>query len=112
MPPIRHESKWWGIVTRWFCHPAHSTVPALTTDEMVTLITAAAGSHIAAHTDWFEQRWSNMTQEDRMHWVDRRRAALMVVWVRGGDKGFEGLGKRLSEALQEIDYEPHCRSGR
>jgi hypothetical protein len=47
-----------------------------------------------------------------MHWVDRRRAALMVVWVRGGDKGFEGLGKRLSEALQEIDYEPHCRSGR
>lgn len=106
MPPTRHDWGWWDNMTGWLLdpHPVRSTIPAHTAEEVVILITSAAERHVEAPSGWLSRRWATMTHNERIAWVGRRRAALIVVWVRGGDQGFEGLGRRLSEALREIDY--------
>jgi len=44
-----------------------------------------------------------MNDAERFAWAERRKAALVVIWVRGGTNGLQGLRKRLCEALTDID---------
>ena len=49
------------------------------------------------------QFWFLLDDEERLSWVQRRKSVLLILWVRGGAHGFDGLGEKLSEALDEID---------
>lgn len=70
---------------------------------MVVMIDAAMQATPDDRYGWFITRWTKMDKESRLCWVQRRKAALMVIWVRGGRSGFQGLGIRLSQALADID---------
>ena len=71
---------------------------------MVAAINDAAAGRIDAPNGWLEAKWDHMTHDAKLVWVGRRRAVLWIVWVRGGNDGFAGLGARLSEALEDIDH--------
>lgn len=79
------------------------SVPDLTTQQIVDEINTIAQSHKAGSTVWLATRWSHMSPTHRVAWVERRRAPLLIIWSRGGQDGFRGLGNRLQEALEEID---------
>lgn len=49
------------------------------------------------------QFWFLLDDEERLLWAQRRKSVLLILWVRGGAHGFDGLGVKLSEALDEID---------
>jgi len=93
-------------VDRWF-DPSNSiveqSVPDLTAQQIVDEINTIAQSHRACRTDWLATRWSQMSPTHRVAWVERRRAPLLIIWMRGGRDGFGGLGNRLQEALEQID---------
>ena len=44
-----------------------------------------------------------MDRSERCVWAERRKAALLIIWLRGDPKGLQGLGERLCEALADID---------
>jgi hypothetical protein len=52
---------------------------------------------------WYRTRWSRLPLEQRLAWADRRMAPLMIIWTRGGTRGFIGLGMKLDAALHAID---------
>lgn len=52
---------------------------------------------------WYDSRWSKMREDEKIRWVQIRMAPLLVVWERGGRKGFAKLGIELDKALHSID---------
>lgn len=79
------------------------SVPDLTAQQIVDEINTVAQSPDAASTGWLRTRWSKMSSAQQLAWVERRRAPLLIIWTRGGRDGFNGLGDRLQDALEEID---------
>ncbi len=75
----------------------------MTVLEMHRMLSEALQSQSLQSSAWVCTRWDYMSGGEQLRWVERRRAALYVVWVRGGGAGFSGLGRRLSEALADID---------
>lgn len=49
------------------------------------------------------QFWFLLDDEERLSWVQRRKSVLLILWVRGQARGFDGLGEKLSAALNDID---------
>ena len=99
--------RWWQChLDRWL-EPSkiliEQSVPDLTAPQIVDEIDIIAQSYGAAGTGWLLARWAKMTPTQRLAWVQRRRALLMIIWMRGGRDGFNGLGNRLQEALEQID---------
>ena len=78
-------------------------VPAFTTEQWVARIGAALRDLPDQHQGPFCQHWHTMGDQERLTWVERRKAALVIIWVRGGSTGFQGLGERLCGALADID---------
>lgn len=78
-------------------------VPAFTTDQWVNQINAVLANLPKHHRGSFWQRWYTLDDAERHAWVERRKAALVIIWVRGGNNGLQGLGKRLCGALADID---------
>jgi hypothetical protein len=78
-------------------------VPAFTTRRWTDEISAAISDLPLGHQGWFCQRWNTMDEGEQLAWVERRKAALIIIWVRGGSDGFQGLRERLCEALADID---------
>lgn len=79
------------------------SVPNLTAQQIVDEINTIAGSGGAAPTGWLRTRWAEMSPTQQLTWVERRRAPLLIIWMRGGPEGFGGLREKLSEALELID---------
>ncbi len=93
---------------RWLLAILHPTlpkdaVPKFTTDQWVTQIDAALVNLPQHHCGSFWQRWYSMKDAERRVWVERRKAALVIIWVRGSTRGLQGLGERLCGALADID---------
>ena len=82
---------------------ASTLVPQMTGSEMYRRLSDALDSPPLQSSAWVCTRWAAMPPGEQLRWVERRRAALYIVWVRGGGAGFSGLGRRLSEALADID---------
>lgn len=106
---IRDKWNWFHqAVHRWLraiLHPTlpNDAVPAFTTDHWVNQINVALVDLPQHHRGSFWQRWYRMDDAERRAWVERRKAALVIIWVRGGTKGLQGLGERLCGALGDID---------
>lgn len=49
------------------------------------------------------QCWFLWGDEERLYWVQRRKSVLLILWVRGGAHGFDGLGKRLPAELHSLN---------
>ena len=79
------------------------SVPDLTAQQIVDAINIIAGSAGAAPTGWLRTSWTEMSPTQQLAWVERRRAPLLIIWMRGGPEGFLGLRETLSEALELID---------
>ena len=106
---IRDERNWFQrLLWRWFNSILHPTlpidaVPVFTTDQWVSQIDAALVNLPQQHCGSFWQRWCTMDDAEQRAWVERRKAALVIIWVRGGSNGLQGLGERLCGALADID---------
>ena len=105
---IRDKRNWFrrllGTWLQLILYPTLPTdaVPALTTDQWVAQINAALVNLPQQYHGSFWQRWYAMDDAERLAWVERRKAALVIIWLRGGTKGLQGLGERLCEALIDI----------
>ncbi|WP_299164860.1 hypothetical protein [uncultured Tateyamaria sp.] len=78
-------------------------VPELTVQQIVDEIDSIAQNPGAARIGWLQTHWLMMSPTQRLAWVERRRAPLLIIWVRGGPEGFYGLRDRFRDALEEID---------
>ncbi len=91
---------------RWF-DPSKAvieqSVPDLTAQQIVEEINTIAHTPGAARTGWLRTRRAMMTPTQRLAWSERRRAPLLIIWMRGGLNGFRGLEDRLEDALEAID---------
>lgn len=106
---IRDERNWFHRLL-WRClrpilHPTlpKDAVPVFTTDQWVNQIDSALGDLSQQQRGSFWLRWCNMDYAGRCAWVERRKAALVIIWVRGGTNGLQGLGERLCGTLADID---------
>jgi len=96
-------------LTRRFLHPIlnptqpQEAVPAFSTSQWVDQIDAALADLSQQQRGSFWQRWCTMNDAERCAWVERRKAALLIIWVRGGTNGLQGLRGRLCGALADID---------
>lgn len=109
MRTIRDERNWLHrLIGRWLrpiLHPAlpKDSVPAFNAEQWVIQISAALVNLPQHHRGSFYDRWYTMDDAERHQWVERRKAALVIIWVRGGTNGLQGLGERLCGALGDID---------
>ena len=109
MRTSRDEQTWFRWLVRQWLQPIfHPTsppdaVPAFSTDLWVDQIDAALNDLPQRHQGSFCQLWFSMDAAERIAWVERRKAALLIMWVRGGPNGLQGLGERLCKALADID---------
>lgn len=94
-----HLNRWLGPSKRLI----EQSVPDLTAQQIVEEIDIIAQSYGAARAGWFQSRWAKMSSTKRLAWAKRRRLPLLIIWMRGGRDGFNGLGNRLQEALEQID---------
>lgn len=78
-------------------------MPDLTAQQIVDEINAIAQSARAVRSGWLRTRWAEMSTAQQLTWAERRRTPLLIIWYRGGRDGFNGLGDRLQDALEEID---------
>lgn len=81
----------------------NDTVPVFDTNQWVAQVEAALTALPERYHGTFHSRWASMDVIARHSWVRRRKAALTIIWVRGGSDGLRGLGKRLPDALSDID---------
>lgn len=75
------------------------TIPSFTTERWVQEITIALINLRDEYRGSFYYSWCRMDADERTAWVQRRKASLMIIWVRGGPELREGL----CEALGDID---------
>lgn len=80
------------------------TIPRFTTERWVQEIDIALINLRDEYRGSFYYSWCRMYADERTAWVQRRKASLMIIWVRGGSEGLQGLPEGLCEALGDIDH--------
>jgi hypothetical protein len=78
-------------------------LPRFTNEQWIEQIELALQSRRYQQSSLFSHRWVSMTHAEKILWVRRRQAALLIIWARGGKLGFQEPGLKLQEALNDID---------
>ena len=88
-----------------FLHPKlpPNTIPRFTTERWVKEIETALINLRYEHRGSFYCSWCRMDADERTAWVQRRKASLMIICVRGNLKSLQGFPEGLCQALGDID---------
>jgi len=102
---------WFGIESRRAAEgQAADDAAAMSADEFVRIINAAAANPILGQGGWLATRWATMEPSERRHWASTNIAALRDLEGHTGGAGIESYGIDLPSMLAMIEEDaPQAR---